>query len=59
MDGAPREIFAQVDALKGASLDVPQTIEILYELNRTGAELPLAAMSVNECADILQGYLAG
>ena len=52
-------MFAQVDALKGASLDVPQTIEILYELNRTGAGLPLAAMSVNECADILQGYLAG
>ncbi len=59
MQGMPREIFTHVDALKAASLDVPQTIEILHELNQEGAELPLSALTVSECADILQQYLAG
>ncbi|MGE4549473.1 MAG: energy-coupling factor transporter ATPase [Intestinibacillus sp.] len=59
MDGAPREIFTQVDALRQARLTVPQTIEVLYGLNReTGASLPIGALSVSECADILQKYLA-
>ena len=59
MQGMPREIFTHVDELKAASLDVPQTIEILHELNQEGAELPLSALTVSECADILQQYLAG
>ncbi|MGN1008487.1 MAG: energy-coupling factor transporter ATPase [Butyricicoccus sp.] len=59
MDGTPREIFTQVDALRGASLSVPQTIEVLYDLNtETGADLAIDAMSVEECADTLQKYLA-
>ncbi len=59
MQGMPRDIFTHVDELKAASLDVPQTIEILHELNQEGAELPLSALTVSECADILQQYLAG
>lgn len=59
MDGAPRDIFTRVDALKAASLTVPQTIEILHDLNeQDGAGLPLDALDVAECADILQAYLA-
>ncbi len=58
MDGAPREIFTQVEALKKASLTVPQTIEVLYDLNKEdGAGLPVDALSVYECAGILQRYL--
>ena len=59
MQGMPREIFTRVDDLKAASLDVPQTIEVLHELNNTGARLQIDALSVNECADIWQQYLAG
>ena len=59
MDGRPREIFTQVDKLRAASLTVPQTIEVLYDLNRQdGESLPIDALSVNECADILETYLA-
>ena len=59
MDGRPREIFTQVDKLRAASLTVPQTIEILYDLNgQDGESLPIDALSVNECADILETYLA-
>ena len=59
MDGAPREIFTQVDKLRAASLTVPQTIEVLYDLDRQdGENLPIDALSVDECADILEKYLA-
>ena len=55
MDGAPREIFTQVEALHEASLTVPQTIEVLYDLDREDGEtLPIDALSVTECADILE-----
>src|SRR5699024_12603125 len=59
MDGAPREIFTQVEALRAASLTVPQTIEVLYDLDRKDGEtLPIDALSVAECADTLEKYLA-
>ena len=58
MDGTPREIFTQVDTLRAASLTVPQTIEVLYDLDRQDGEtLPIDALSVEECADILETYL--
>ncbi len=58
MDGAPKEIFTNVDDLKKASLTVPQTIEVLYGLNqKLNANLKIDAMSVVQCADILESYL--
>lgn len=58
MQGTPREIFTQVDALRAASLTVPQTIEVLFDLNnQIGSDLPIDALTVNECADILERYL--
>lgn len=58
LDGAPRDIFTRVDELKAASLTVPQTIEVLYDLDRAdGQTLPIDALSVSECADILERYL--
>lgn len=58
LDGAPREIFTQVDTLRDARLTVPQTIAILHELNvQDGAGLAIDALSVTECADILEQYL--
>lgn len=59
MDGAPREIFTQVDALRQARLTVPQTIEVLYDLAReTGEELPIDALTVTECADTIERFLS-
>lgn len=58
LDGAPRDIFTKVDVLRGARLSVPQTVEVLHELNtKDDAGLRLDALSVAECADILQAYL--
>ena len=53
MDGAPREVFAQVERLKAVGLTVPDTVELLYELRQEGCDLPLTALTVDECADAL------
>ncbi len=52
-DGTPKEVFTQVDLLKSAGLDVPATTQIIYELNRQGFDLPLDALSTEECAQAL------
>ena len=51
MDGAPREVFAQVEKLRSLGLTVPDTVELLYELRQEGFDLPLTALTVDECAD--------
>ena len=53
MDGAPREVFAQVEKLKAIGLTVPDTVELLYELRGAGCDLPLTAITVDECADAI------
>ena len=53
MDGAPREVFAQVEKLKSIGLTVPDTVELLYELRGAGCDLPLSAITVDECADAI------
>ena len=53
MDGAPREVFAQVEKLKSIGLTVPDTVELLYELRGAGCDLPLTAITVDECADVI------
>ena len=53
MDGAPREVFAQVEKLKSIGLTVPDTVELLYELRGAGCDLPLTAITVDKCADAI------
>ena len=53
MDGAPREVFAQVEKLKSIGLTVPDTVELLYELRGAGCDRPLTAITVDECADAI------
>jgi energy-coupling factor transport system ATP-binding protein len=52
-DGAPREVFQQVELLRSVGLTVPDTVGLLYELGRAGWELPLDALSVEECAQAI------
>ena len=53
MDGAPREVFAQVERLRAIGLTVPDTVELLYELRGAGCDLPLTAITVDECANAI------
>ena len=57
LDGTPRQIFSQVERMLELSLSVPQTVELLYTLDRDGAVLSLEALSVEECADEILKYL--
>lgn len=58
MDGKPKEIFTQVEKLRDARLTVPQTTEVLYELNlKHNANLNIDALSISECADVLEKFL--
>ncbi len=58
MDGTPRDVFSQVERVRGMSLAVPQTIELIYDINReTGAALPLTELTVDECAALVMRYI--
>ena len=56
-DGTPKEVFSQVEQMKKNGLTVPETTELLYGLNESGFDLPLTALSVDECADAIANYL--
>ena len=56
-DGAPREVFKQVEALKEVGLTVPETTELLWELRKAGVDVSLDALSDEECAQTLYQLL--
>lgn len=56
-DGTPKQVFTQVELLKSVGLSVPATTQLLYELNQAGCELPLEALSTEECAQALYTML--
>ena len=51
MDGAPREILTRMEDLRAIGLDVPHTVELLRGLRDDGFDVPLDALTVEECAD--------
>ncbi len=53
MDGSPREVFQQVDRLRSMGLTVPDTVALLYDLRQSGMDVPLDALTVEECADAI------
>ena len=56
-DGTPKTVFSRVEELKAVGLTVPETVELCYELRQDGLELPLDALSVEECAQALYRLL--
>ena len=57
-DGAPKEVFQEVDKLTKVGLTVPETVGLLYELRQAGVDVPLDALSVEECAQAICKALA-
>lgn len=49
IDGAPRQVFSQVELLKSIGLDVPQVTEIAWELKKEGFNIDCDILSVDEC----------
>ena len=56
-DGTPKEIFKNVSMLKSVGLDVPQTTELLYELNNNGIKVPTDVLSIGETAEVIASFL--
>lgn len=57
-DGPPREIFQRVEQLRDVGLSVPDTVELCWQLHQAGADISLAALSDQECAQALYDLLA-
>ncbi len=57
-DGAPCEVFKNVRELKEVGLDVPDTTELIFQLNEEGFNLPLEALTVEECASAIYAVLS-
>ena len=53
MDGAPHDVFAQVDRLHELGLAAPDTVELLHLLWEAGIDVPLTGLTVDECADTI------
>ena len=57
LDGTPKAVFSQVEALSALALEAPQTVQLLYALDPVGDKLSLEALSVEECAGEIIKYL--
>ena len=53
MEGTPREVFSQVEALKDIGLDVPPMTELAHRLMKHGVALPKDLMTVEEMVEEL------
>lgn len=53
MQGVPEEIFPQVKELKALGLDTPQATELIYLLNRAGANLNPQILNADSCVEEL------
>ena len=57
-DGTPREVFSQIELLRREGLTAPATVRLLQTLREAGYDVPLTALTVDECADAVAGLLA-
>ncbi len=56
-DGTPKEVFSQVELLHELGLAAPETVELCYELNKEGYDLPLDLLDTESCAQTLYELL--
>lgn len=52
-DGTPRDVFSESDALRRVGLDVPQGVELMDELRRSGIAVAGHPLGAEECAEAL------
>ncbi len=58
LDGAPQDIFHEVEKLHSAGLNVPQTAELAYKLKNIGLELKGNILTEEDCANALADVLS-
>ncbi len=52
-DGTPQQVFSQVDMLHRIGLAAPETVELCYQLNQLGFNLPVDKLNFEECAQAI------
>ena len=52
-DGRPEEVFSKVELMHDLGLAAPETVELCWELNKLGFDLPLNKLDEKECAQAL------
>ena len=57
-DGTPRQVFSQVEKLRSIRLASPETVELCWQLNKEGFDLPLDRLTAEECAQTLYDAFA-
>ncbi len=57
-DGTPKQVFQDVEGLKAVGLTVPDTVQLMWELRQEGLDVPLDALSDEECALALRQLLS-
>ena len=56
-DGAPEEVFSQVELLHRIGLAAPDSVELCWQLKQEGFDLPLDKLTPKECAQALCDFL--
>ena len=56
-DGTPEEVFSQVELLHNIGLAAPESVELCWELNKQGFDLPLDKLEPEKCAQTLANLL--
>ena len=58
-DGVPKKVFADIGYMHELGLAAPETVELCYELNKLGFDLPLDLLETEDCAQALYKALGG
>ena len=56
-DGSPAEVFSQVEMLHNIGLAAPETVELCWELNQQGYDIPIDKLEPEECAQALYDWI--
>ena len=57
LDGTPKEVFSCVEKLHDIRLAAPDTVELCWEMQQQGYELPLDCLNAEDCAQTLYEFL--
>ena len=55
--GTPQEVFSDIALMEEQGLSSPETVKILYDLNRKGFSFPLTTLGVDACAQMIADAL--
>ena len=57
LDGAPKDVFSQVEKLHEIRLCAPETVELCHKLEENGFQLNPERLTIEECAQTLYDFL--